>query len=140
MEGLKEGISKSWTAFTDWIADLGKNLVKGFKENLKIKSPSKVFADEVGRWIPAGIAEGIKDNAYLMYDAIGDLSLNAVSVPNPLKSSLDSIVGSIGPAAGNQQINVYVTLEGDAKRMFRVMQSEATSNYRLTGNAGMVTA
>lgn len=140
VEGLKEGISKSWTAFTDWIADLGKNLVKGFKENLKIKSPSKVFADEVGRWIPAGIAEGIKDNAYLMYDAIGDLSLNAVSVPNPLKSSLDSIVGSIGPAAGNQQINVYVTLEGDAKRMFRVMQSEATSNYRLTGNAGMVTA
>lgn len=48
---------------------------------LKIGSPSKVFADEVGRWIPEGVAVGIEANTQSMTDAMKDMAMDAASVP-----------------------------------------------------------
>ena len=78
VEGLKNGISNAWSSLTGWVKDLCDNLVKGFTENLKIGSPSKVFRDEVGKWIPAGIAEGITENAKVLYNAIDDVTANMI--------------------------------------------------------------
>ena len=41
--------------------NLANSLFQGAKDALGIHSPSKVFADEVGKWIPPGIGEGMED-------------------------------------------------------------------------------
>ena len=59
--GIREGIAGSWGKFTDWLEGLFGDLVDLAKKILGIESPSKEFASEVGRWIPAGIALGIEE-------------------------------------------------------------------------------
>lgn len=48
------------------------------KSALKVGSPSKLMRDEVGRWIPAGIAEGISDNMDSVSDAMSEVSTYAM--------------------------------------------------------------
>lgn len=44
------------------------------KNFLQIGSPSKVMADEIGKWIPLGIADGIDAEANAITDAMNDVS------------------------------------------------------------------
>lgn len=61
VDGLWNGISNGWDWLKDRVSDLCSKLVDNAKDALKIGSPSKVFSDEVGRWLPPGIAEGFED-------------------------------------------------------------------------------
>lgn len=61
VNGIKSGIKTNQPALFSYVNSLCDNLVKNTKKKLKIKSPSKVFADDVGQWIPLGIAEGVED-------------------------------------------------------------------------------
>ena len=56
------------------------NAVKGF---FKIGSPSKLMADEIGHWLPEGIAVGITGNADSLYDAMNELSAGTMDAYNP---------------------------------------------------------
>lgn len=80
VDGIKSGINTNQPALFKYINSLCDSLVSNTKKKLKIKSPSKVFSDEVGYWIPAGIAEGVKNAMpkaeHDMQDAIDDVSLN----------------------------------------------------------------
>lgn len=79
--GLGNGIKNSWTWVKGIITDLGGNIVRWAKNALHIGSPSKLMADEVGRWIPAGIAVGIDRNAGAVHSSLAsltsDLAVNA---------------------------------------------------------------
>ena len=64
LEGIFQGMINlaqlhSWI----WgkIAEIGGGIVDGFKDYFGIASPSKLMAQEIGQFIPAGIAEGVAD-------------------------------------------------------------------------------
>ncbi len=80
MAGLRNGILSSVAAPVVAIQTAGQNLVDGVKQTLGIQSPSKVFADEVGRWIPAGVEQGITRNTSGMTDAM-NATLQPPAVP-----------------------------------------------------------
>ncbi|MDR0326689.1 MAG: phage tail tape measure protein [Planctomycetaceae bacterium] len=61
VDGLWKGIQNAWDGLLDSIMGLMKKLPKAVQKFLGISSPSKLFADEIGKWIPAGIAEGFED-------------------------------------------------------------------------------
>lgn len=81
MRGIIRGIGNGFTWVKDKIKELGGNVIQWAREILHIGSPSKLMADEVGRWIPAGIALGIDRNAGDVRASLAaltsDLSLNA---------------------------------------------------------------
>lgn len=58
INGLIQGIKDKVGALKDLVAGIVKNIKDGFKDALKIGSPSKLMAQEVGQWIPPGIAQG----------------------------------------------------------------------------------
>ena len=62
VQGIINGIASGASALWQTIQNLATNAWKSAKRALGIASPSKVMADEVGQWIPAGLAEGIDDN------------------------------------------------------------------------------
>ena len=74
VDGLLNGIKGAWDGLTSTVREMASSFVQGVKDSMKIGSPSKVMADEVGRWIPAGIAEGIKDNVGVLNGAINGMS------------------------------------------------------------------
>ena len=116
-ETLKSIGSSAFKAFNDikWI-DLGKNIVNGIVKGIKalagtvinavrnlasdaldaakgflgIESPSKVFRDQVGKFIPAGIAVGIDRNGDVISDSLDALLGNAVDGASGVLGALDT--------------------------------------------------
>lgn len=58
VSGIWNGIKEAKDAFVSKVNGFFSGIVDGVKHTLGIGSPSKVFRDEVGRWIPPGIANG----------------------------------------------------------------------------------
>jgi phage-related protein len=79
IEGLWNGIQGMAKWLWDKVTGFVGGIVDKFKSILHISSPSKVFADEVGHWIPAGIGEGILANANAVHGALSTLATDAVN-------------------------------------------------------------
>ena len=78
--------------------------------------------------------EGIKDNTYLVTDQIAksfDFS-DAIQAPTVNASSVSQILALLKEIAEFNK-NVTVVLEGDADRIFRVVQRESRRNEQITG-------
>lgn len=60
--GIIRGLWNAASGLWDVMKDLATRAWQSAKQALGIGSPSKVFADQIGRWIPAGMAQGIEDN------------------------------------------------------------------------------
>ena len=60
--GLWNGIGNKVGWLKSKISGFVGNVKAWLKKFFKIGSPSKLMADEIGQWIPAGIAEGITGN------------------------------------------------------------------------------
>ena len=82
VEGLWEGIKGQWGKLVENVTSLGKKLVEKVKGFFEIGSPSRLFADEVGKWIPEGIAVGIEANADSVNGAVDELVSDAMVSPS----------------------------------------------------------
>lgn len=156
VEGIKKGISDAWEKLTEWFSDKIKNLVGGVKEWLGIESPSKVFANQVGKWIPAGIAEGINDGMGVLNKAMDGMASNVVAegINATVKGVVDSNMSEMGDSSNGslysllaqylpqiaENSNVNISLEGDAGRLFRLMQRESMRNTQLVGVNSVLSA
>lgn len=74
ISGLWKGISGAVSGLYDNIKNALGGLVDKAKDALGIHSPSRVFADVVGKQIPAGIAKGINDNTGVADEAVEDMT------------------------------------------------------------------
>lgn len=74
IQGLINGIGGAFQWVRNTISNLGSSLVGWAKSVLGIHSPSRIFRDEVGKWIPAGMAQGIDKASGLVEDSIDGLT------------------------------------------------------------------
>lgn len=100
VEGIKSGIKNAWSSMTGWVKDLAADLVKKFKEFFKIGSPSKLMAEEIGKWIPAGIAEGI-------YNGMSSLDTAVDAVSAEISPSYDLSGYSVSETVENSDTKVF---------------------------------
>lgn len=80
VNGIWSGINNGYEWIKGKIRTWVGNVVDFCKKILGIKSPSRVFRDEVGKMISAGMAVGIEDNADLVTDATTGLFDNLKKV------------------------------------------------------------
>ena len=75
---IVKGIGKGITSGVSWLKNRIKefvgNVTNFIKKVFKIGSPSKLMSDQVGQWIPKGIAVGIEANTDSVYSAMKDLT------------------------------------------------------------------
>lgn len=125
IRGLSGMASELWNAIKRVV---GSALDKA-KEFLGIGSPSRVFADEVGRWIPAGVALGIDQNAAPLNSAVAAMS--GVALNQFDRATAPGAVA--GPVAAHAAAFDYerladaisrrpVEIVGDSARIFKVVQ------------------
>src|SRR5882757_7214671 len=74
VRGLWEGIQNAASWLWDKITGFVGGIVDKFKGLLDIFSPSRVFRDEVGKYIAQGVGVGIEDNAPFVYKKIDALA------------------------------------------------------------------
>lgn len=60
VSGVWNGIKNAASWFTNQVKGFFSGIVDGVKNALGIGSPSKVFRDEIGKWLPPGVAQGFK--------------------------------------------------------------------------------
>lgn len=60
IEGIKKGVKDAWNGAKNWFGDRANDIKNGFKKVFGIHSPSKVFADEIGKNMVLGIEVGYK--------------------------------------------------------------------------------
>jgi phage-related protein len=82
MNGLLDGIDKGFEWVKDKLSGVGKIIPGWLKKVLGISSPSKVVRDQVGQWIPAGVAEGIEAGIPGVRRAVDQMA-GATSLPRP---------------------------------------------------------
>lgn len=84
--GIWSGISSKVEWLKTQVSSFGKGITDGIKKALKIESPSKVMRDQVGKFIPAGIADGITGARGLVDKAMMSLS-NGMTVSPSFEAS-----------------------------------------------------
>jgi phage-related protein len=109
IQGLANGITGAMGAAISAARAAAARVVAGFKDALRIGSPSKLMNLEVGRMIPAGVAGGIEDNAGVidtaLRKALGGLTTDLPSFTSPSGSRAQ---GGDGASALGQSVQLTI--------------------------------
>jgi phage-related protein len=145
VEGLWNGISGMASWVGQKVREFAGNIVGNIKSALGIHSPSTVFRDEVGKWIPQGIAVGIKadtDSALKALDIMNDEMVSRMNKAVNFevgKAGTSGITGSVSEILNtNSKIVVENnnTLELDGEKIYenqQVIQKTKNLQYAFGG-------
>lgn len=115
VNGIRSGISGAWGALTGWLGNMAKGLIDGVKSALGIGSPSRLFADRIGKWIPAGITLGVEKAMPKAKAFMGRMSTELIDAANmdslTSRLALESDSGGFKGSPGNTTVyNVNQTI------------------------------
>lgn len=99
--GIASGINAGWSWLSSTVSNLARNLLSAAKRALGIRSPSRVFRDEVGENIGLGIAEGVTDTKANVLKAVSSVAQSATDgiEGSKIKLGVDSSVSGLGVVA-----------------------------------------
>ena len=118
ISGIVSGLKNAGGAIKEMLVSLAKSAFNGVKKFFGIASPSKLMRDEIGKFIPQGIAVGIEANADSVYKAMDDLSNMTVDAYDPDMTAVAPATGMTdGRGSGAITINVYPSEGMDEKRL-----------------------
>ena len=111
VNGIKSGLK--------WVADAARNVaraaVNAAKSALKIHSPSHVMRDEVGFYVPAGLAVGMLKNIDVVSSASDQIAQAAmVSLPSVQTQKFNNSLNSINDRMNDMSMNVNGSLSSTA--------------------------
>lgn len=95
LQGLTNGIKGAIGAVLNTIRGVASKVVEAVKSVLGIHSPSRVFRDEVGKMIPAGLGIGVKKNEQLAIQPVQSMVSDLLPVSlaaDPVTSAMSSPV------------------------------------------------
>jgi len=95
INGIVSGLQSAWNWLSSTISNIANGALKIAKNILGIGSPSKRFADEVGKWIPHGIAKGIQDHAHVVHAAVSKLTKGLPGAAINMASELGTIQSKV---------------------------------------------
>jgi len=122
--GLWKGIKNGGTWLKDQIGGFADGVVGGFKKAFKIQSPSRLMRDEIGKFLPEGIAVGIKANAKSVYNSLDDLASTSVAMSS---DEFRNVVAKSNSRNTNEVNGSYFTIDYDkmAKCMVKAVGNMA---------------
>lgn len=125
--GFVKGITGAIGSAVNAAANMAKKALNAAKSALGIHSPSRVMRDEVGKYIPAGLAVGILDNLSDIEDASDKMAQASMFSIPPVNTH--DFVNSI--AMMNGQLTGSVS--GDLTHELSINQQPAYINVSLGG-------
>lgn len=138
IDGMVNGIKGAAGKVADAVKNAAKNAFDAVKGFFGIHSPSRLMRDEIGKYIPAGIAEGIngnaksitfdKVNARIMQEAHStQLTMDSIEPASNNGESLD-ILGNITEALSK----FYIVMDG--KKVGKIASPEVNRTLGTTSS------
>lgn len=108
VDGIWNGITGGWTWLADRVSSKAKSLLNTAKSALGISSPSKVFRDEVGKFIPAGVSVGIEAETPEAIKSVKQMTseVEKAAVGFDLESSISHKMNFSQPKSLNERLLV----------------------------------
>jgi TP901 family phage tail tape measure protein len=119
-KGFLAGLKSQEKALGKQMAKLAADLIKQIKKALKIKSPSQVFRDEVGKQVVLGMVHGIDMHGHLVTGAAQRLADASTGVSMRRRY----VPTAAGKSAGQNEV---------WERLAAVMEQQAGQPQQLTG-------
>lgn len=146
INGIASGIKSMASSITKSVKDAASGALNGVKGFLGIHSPSRVFRDEVGKFIPEGIAVGISENANVTEDSISGLGSSLLLKGKEMLSLNNMITPMTAYAAtGTSSVNTYKTEvifkdivireEADIDKIMKSIQREQDRTKKARGRS-----
>ena len=116
VRGITAGVRSTSGELYSQMVQMARTAVSRTKSALRIHSPSGVFADEVGAWIPGGIGEGVLSRED---DALGPLEEVRASMVDTMTGALSGIDTGWPDApwnpggGGGRTLTVTINVTGD---------------------------
>ena len=101
MNGLASGIRGNSGAALAAASSVASQITARMKKAMEIHSPSRIMRDEVGRFIPEGVAVGIQKYANKAFSAMDGL---ANGLMRPIQPEIAAGTQNIGAMVGSSQI------------------------------------
>lgn len=98
ISGIWNGISSGWSWLTNKVSSLASSLLDAAKNALGINSPSKEFADEVGRWIMPGVGKGLDKT---MPATLKDMEAKAGELVSAMRAEMSASAGQLSVGASH---------------------------------------
>lgn len=162
--GLWNGISSAGSWIRSKISGWCSGIINSIKSFFHIGSPSKLMRDEIGKWLPRGMAEGIEDetksavkaaqkmgNAVMSAAALNDISstmnYGASLVSRPSTSAASALMQAASVAAGSggagrETYHVEIPLTINGKEFYRAtfpdLRAALNGNARRTAKTSLV--
>lgn len=143
INGIIRGLDYAATWLYNSLVNMAANALQSAKNWLGIGSPSKVFEQQIGRWIPAGVSVGIDDN-------MAPLNASIVGMADDMTGGFEraTMSGATAAPTVSQAVGIDyaklaqaissrpVVIEGDTSRIFKVVQREnrtrtVATNYNI---------
>lgn len=151
VNGVWKGIQDAKDKFIRDVKDFFGDIVEGAKDALDINSPSKVMADQVGKWMPLGVASGFKDalptaismmqksltNGVDTLEA-GDIGIGLLDSSRTLITGLKDVYGEFMSWLSDMKVNLEDVSYGIVKTISDV--NEMYKEYNGTGVGYVPTA
>ena len=152
---MKNGVDTNSGSLGTSLVNMASNAVKSLTSFLQIRSPSHLLADEVGKYIPSGVALGVDRNMDVLTDSMQSLknvtvdSLSDISVSgtsyrsdnasymaqamyHSVGSAMQNAMSKLGNNGSNGDNKVTVVLELDGEVMARgVMKGQTNIDTRV---------
>lgn len=128
IRGLKNAAGSLFTA----VGDLVRNTLKRGQDEAEVGSPSRLFARELGQWIPPGIAQGVDQTAASLDRAVQNTIRGAAARPAATAATAGEIASLLN-STGDRPVNVQVVLQGDARELFKLVDVRNATRTKATG-------
>lgn len=126
VRGLWSGIRSMGSWLAGQLTGFAKSIIPGpIAKALGIASPSKVMADVVGRWIPAGIVDGIESGQGDLQRTMSTLveppsTASAVSTGRQMSRAAAPLLAT----GGTQTLRIEISGREEVKRLIRTIVRE----------------
>lgn len=149
VSGIIKGINSKAADLKSTMTTLAADALAAAKTALGIESPSKVMRDRIGRWIPAGIAAGIKQYGGMVDDAMGSVTegLSSTTIKTTLTDqSNGAYANGMGYGMSTLSDGIYSAQESAQRSAAEQSELLRESNRLLrlilgkTGSGGSVNA
>jgi tape measure domain-containing protein len=119
IQGLIKGIASMASAVWNKVKSIAGGIKKTIKGALGINSPSKVMDEEVGKWIPHGIAQGIDKNVNVVHRSMMGMGKGMIPVMPKGLGLTKKPSKNPGPNSGKNPMVIENVIVMDGKEIAR---------------------
>ena len=107
LQGLLNGFSQAGNIIWDAIKSVGNSMIDGIKSFFGIASPSKLMRDEIGKFLPQGIAVGVEVGTDSALKAVDDMNKSVMKESLNLSDYAFSSAFDVSPQLKASTSNNY---------------------------------